>query len=94
MVTAAAARDHLGPDRHGIDALNVLNKVHDARSPMLRGVTGAFLATLTVAGGFAVANHKTVTLTIDGAPMTVQTMKTRIGDVARSRCLRPPRGCP
>lgn len=48
---------------------------------MLRGVTGAFLATLTVAGGFAVANHKTVTLTIDGAPMTVQTMKTRIGDV-------------
>ena len=61
--------------------MNVLNKLHDARSPMLRGVTGAFLATLTVAGGFAVANHKTVTLTIDGAPMTVQTMKTRIGDV-------------
>ena len=45
--------------------MNVLNKLHDARSPMLRGVTGAFLATLTVAGGFAVANHKTVTLTID-----------------------------
>lgn len=81
MVTAAAARGHPGLDRHGIDALNVLNKLHDARSPMLRGVTGAFLATLTVAGGFAVANHKTVTLTIDGAPMTVQTMKTRIGDV-------------
>ncbi|MUL49552.1 DUF348 domain-containing protein [Mycobacterium sp. CBMA293] len=61
--------------------MNVVNALHDARSPMLRGVTGVFLATLAVAGGFAVAAHKTVTITIDGAPMTVQTMKTHIGDV-------------
>lgn len=50
---------------------------------MLRGVTGAFLVTLTVGGGFAVASHKTVTLTVDGAPMTVQTMKTHVGDVLK-----------
>ncbi|MDR3659093.1 MAG: transglycosylase family protein [Mycobacterium sp.] len=61
--------------------MNVVNALHDARSPMLRGVTGGFLATLAVAGGFAVAAHKTVTLSIDGAPMTVQTMKSHIGDV-------------
>ena len=50
---------------------------------MLRGVTGAFLVTLTVGGGFAVASHKTVTLTVDGAAMTVQTMKTRVADVLK-----------
>lgn len=61
--------------------MNVLNKLHDAHSPLLRGVTGAFLATLTVAGGFAVSAHKSVTLTVDGAPVTVQTMKTRVADV-------------
>ncbi|WP_370065620.1 transglycosylase family protein [Mycobacterium sp. MAA66] len=61
--------------------MNVVNKLHDAHSPLLRGVTGAFLVTLTVAGGFAVAAHKTVKLTVDGAPMTVQTMKTRVADV-------------
>ena len=71
----------LRPELHGIDDLNVLSKLHDAHSPMLRGVTGAFLVTLTVGGGFAVAAHKTVKLTIDGAPMTVQTMKTKVADV-------------
>lgn len=61
--------------------MNILNKLHDAHSPMLRGVTGAFLVTLTAAGGFAVSAHKNVTLTIDGAPMTVQTMKNNVADV-------------
>lgn len=42
---------------------------------------GAFLVSLTVAGGYAVASHKTVTLSVDGTPMTVTTMKSRVIDV-------------
>ncbi|WP_280829566.1 resuscitation-promoting factor [Mycobacterium sp. OTB74] len=61
--------------------MNVLHKLDESRSPMLRGVTGLMLATLATAGGFAVSQHKTVTITIDGAPMTVQTMKTSVGGV-------------
>ncbi|MCV7111395.1 transglycosylase family protein [Mycolicibacterium setense] len=48
---------------------------------MLRGVVGALLVTLTAAGGYAVGSHKTVTLSVDGAPMTVTTMKSRVIDV-------------
>ncbi len=48
---------------------------------MLRVVVGAMLLALTFAGGVAVAAHKTVTLTVDGAPMTVTTMKSRVIDV-------------
>ena len=39
------------------------------------------LLALTFAGGVAVAAHKTVTLTVDGAQMTVSTMKSRVIDV-------------
>jgi len=39
------------------------------------------LLALTFAGGIAVAAHKTVTLTVDGAQMTVATMKSRVIDV-------------
>jgi len=48
---------------------------------MLRLWVGATLLALTVAGGLAVAAHKTVTLTVDGAQMTVATMKSRVIDV-------------
>lgn len=41
------------------------------------------LLALTFAGGYAVAAHKTVTLTVDGAPMTVSTMKSRVIDVVK-----------
>jgi resuscitation-promoting factor RpfB len=61
--------------------LNALNKLHESRSPMLRLLVGAMLLALTVAGGYAVSAHKTVTLTVDGAPMTVATMKSRVIDV-------------
>ncbi|MGV0744914.1 transglycosylase family protein [Mycolicibacterium sp. XJ870] len=61
--------------------MDALNKLHESRSPMLRGVVGAVLVTLVAAGGFAVSSHKTVTLTVDGAPMTVTTMKSRVIDV-------------
>jgi resuscitation-promoting factor RpfB len=63
--------------------LNILNKLHEARSPMLRLLVGATLLALTFAGGFAVAAHKTVTLTVDGAQMTVATMKSRVIDVVK-----------
>ena len=61
--------------------LNALNKLHESRSPHLRVLVCATLLALTFAGGFAVAAHKTVTLTVDGAQMTVATMKSRVIDV-------------
>ncbi|MCC9181907.1 resuscitation-promoting factor RpfB [Mycolicibacterium mageritense DSM 44476 = CIP 104973] len=61
--------------------MNVLNKLHESRSPMLRGVVGALLVSLTAAGGVAVSSHKTVTLTVDGADMTVTTMKSKVIDI-------------
>ena len=48
---------------------------------MLRVVVAAALLVLIFAGGTAVAAHKTVTLTVDGASMTVPTMKSRVIDV-------------
>ncbi|BBX29574.1 resuscitation-promoting factor [Mycolicibacterium alvei] len=63
------------------DGMDALNKLHESRSPLLRGVVGALLVTLTAAGGYAVGSHKTVTLSVDGAPMTVTTMKSRVIDV-------------
>lgn len=44
-------------------------------------VIGALLLALTFAGATAVTSHKTVTLTVDGASMTVPTMKSRVIDV-------------
>ena len=48
---------------------------------MLRILVGAMLLALAFAGGVAVAAHKTVTLNVDGTPMTVATMKSRVIDV-------------
>jgi resuscitation-promoting factor RpfB len=50
---------------------------------MLRLLVGAMLLALTFAGGYAVAAHKTVTLTVDGASVTVPTMKSRVIDVVK-----------
>ncbi|MEE9242823.1 MAG: transglycosylase family protein [Mycobacterium sp.] len=61
--------------------MNALTKLHAARSPMLRVVMAAILLALVFAGGTAVAAYKTVTLTVDGASMTVPTMKSRVIDV-------------
>jgi resuscitation-promoting factor RpfB len=61
--------------------LNTLTKLHEARSPMLRILVGATLLVLTFAGGYAVAAHKSVTLMVDGASITVPTMKSRVIDV-------------
>jgi uncharacterized protein YabE (DUF348 family) len=46
-------------------------------------VVGALLLAVAFAGGFAVAMHKTLTLSVDGSPMTVSTMKSRVIDVVR-----------
>ncbi|MGB0876286.1 MAG: transglycosylase family protein [Mycobacterium sp.] len=61
--------------------MNALNKLHVARSPVMRLVVAAILLALVFAGGTAVAAHKTVTLTVDGASTTVSTMKSRVIDV-------------
>jgi uncharacterized protein YabE (DUF348 family) len=63
--------------------LNALHKLDEARSPMLRLVVAAMLVALVFAGGYAVAAHKTVTLSIDGAPITVSTMKSHVIDVVK-----------
>jgi uncharacterized protein YabE (DUF348 family) len=48
---------------------------------MLRMLVGALLLVLVFAGGFAVASSKTVTLDVDGTPVTVTTMRSRVIDV-------------
>ncbi len=52
-----------------------------AKPKLRRLLLGALLAALTVAGGYAVALHKSLTLSVDGVPMTVSTMKSRVIDV-------------
>jgi uncharacterized protein YabE (DUF348 family) len=64
-------------------SLNYLHKLHEARSPQLRLLVATLLVALTFAGGYAVAAHKTVTLTVDGASVTVSTMKSHVIDVVQ-----------
>lgn len=63
--------------------LNAVTKLHQTPSPILRLLAAALLLTLALAGGYAVAAHKTVTLSIDGASLTVTTMKSRVIDVIK-----------
>jgi uncharacterized protein YabE (DUF348 family) len=67
----------------GIEFLNFLHRLHEARSPHLRLLVGTLLAALTFAGGYAVTAHKTVTLSVDGSSVTVSTMKSHVIDVVR-----------
>ena len=48
-----------------------------------QGLLGALLLALAVAGGYAVAVHKTITLSVDGVAMTVSTMRSQVIDVVR-----------
>lgn len=48
---------------------------------MLRMLVGALLLVLTFAGGFAAVSAKTVTLDVDGTPVTVTTMRSKVIDV-------------
>ncbi|WP_197283543.1 resuscitation-promoting factor [Mycobacterium sp. Marseille-P9652] len=63
--------------------MNVLTKLHQNQSPMLRLVVGGLLLVLAFAGGFAVSVSKTVTLTVDGVAMRVTTMKSRVIDIVQ-----------
>jgi uncharacterized protein YabE (DUF348 family) len=67
--------------------LNALTKLYQNDSPILRALVGAMLLALTCAGGYAVAVHKTVTLDVDGSPMKVSTMKSRVIDVVQENGL-------
>ncbi|TRW78293.1 DUF348 domain-containing protein [Mycolicibacterium sp. 018/SC-01/001] len=63
--------------------MNAITRLHQTRSPILRALALATLLALVFAGSAAVAMHKTVTLTVDGASMTVPTMKSRVIDVVK-----------
>ncbi|MBV9351241.1 MAG: transglycosylase family protein, partial [Mycobacterium sp.] len=63
--------------------MNIITKLDGAPSPLLRIIVGALLLALSFAGGYAVATQKTVTLNVDGIPMTVTTMKSRVIDVIK-----------
>ncbi|MEH3140374.1 MAG: transglycosylase family protein [Mycobacterium kyogaense] len=63
--------------------MNAITRLHQTRSPILRALVLATLLALVFAGSAAVAMHKTVTLTVDGASMTVPTMKSRVIDVVK-----------
>jgi uncharacterized protein YabE (DUF348 family) len=63
--------------------LNVLIRLHQTPSPILRLLVAALLVVLAVAGGLAVAAYKTVTLSVDGTAMQVTTMKSRVVDILK-----------
>ncbi|WP_036426310.1 MULTISPECIES: resuscitation-promoting factor [Mycobacterium] len=63
--------------------MNLITKLHQTESPMLRAVVGALLVGLALAGGYAVSASKTVTLTVDGTAMRVTTMKSRVIDIVQ-----------
>lgn len=49
----------------------------------MRLLVGALLLVLTFAGGYAVSASKTVTLTVDGTSIRVQTMRSKVIDIVR-----------
>jgi resuscitation-promoting factor RpfB len=63
--------------------LNILTQLHQASSPALRLLVAGLLLVLAFAGCFAVADYKTVTLSVDGTAMTVTTMKSRVIDIIK-----------
>jgi resuscitation-promoting factor RpfB len=63
--------------------LNIVTRLHQAPSPALRFLVAGLLLVLAFAGGYAVADYKTVTLSVDGTGMTVTTMKSRVIDIIR-----------
>lgn len=61
--------------------MNIVTKLHQAPSPALRLLVAGLLLVLAFAGAYAVADYKTVTLSVDGTAMTVTTMKSRVIDI-------------
>lgn len=60
-----------------------VGKTAGRTSNLQRALVGTVLMALMVAGGYAVAVDKRVTLSVDGESVTVATMKSRVGDVLR-----------
>ncbi|PTR30465.1 uncharacterized protein YabE (DUF348 family) [Rhodococcus sp. OK519] len=58
--------------------MSPLSKINTSRSPLMYGVVAATLVTLTVGGGVAVAQHKTVTVDVDGELVSVGTMSSDV----------------
>ncbi len=58
--------------------MSPLSKINTSRSPLMYGVMAATLATLTVGGGTAIAQHKTVTVDVDGDLIRVGTMSSSV----------------
>lgn len=58
--------------------MSPLSKINSSRSPLMYGVVAATLVTLTVGGGVAVTQHKTVTVDVDGELVTVGTMSSKV----------------
>lgn len=58
--------------------MSPLSKINTSRSPLMYGVMAATLATLTVGGGTAIAQHKTVTVDVDGELIRVGTMSSSV----------------
>ncbi len=70
------------PSKSGTNAtLNVLSKLHESPSPMLRLLVALLLVGVAFGGGCAVAEHKTVTLSVDGTQIPVTTMRSRVIDI-------------
>lgn len=61
--------------------MNALRKLGEASSPAFRLVLATLLTCLAGAGFVALGSYKTVTLNVDGAAVTVATMKSRVSDV-------------
>jgi uncharacterized protein YabE (DUF348 family) len=58
-----------------------LTRLNQSSSLALRGILAAILVTLAGGGAVAIASHKTVTLSVDGASTTVTTMRSRVGAI-------------
>ncbi|NLU82664.1 resuscitation-promoting factor [Rhodococcus sp. HNM0569] len=56
-------------------------RINHSRSPLLYGVIAALLATLILGAGIAVAQHKTVTVDVDGDVRSMGTMSGTVADV-------------
>lgn len=61
--------------------MTALTRLQQTSSPALRLIVAALLVALTASGVFALTARKTVTLDIDGSPVSVTTMKSRVGDI-------------
>ncbi|MCL2536297.1 MAG: ubiquitin-like domain-containing protein, partial [Nocardiaceae bacterium] len=58
--------------------MSPLSKINTSRSPLMYGVVAATLATLSVGGATAIAQHKTVTVDVDGDLIQVGTMSSNV----------------